>query len=109
MKIFATSIPALSASTEDLMKDMEAEVAKGRQFYEEGLILQAYMDPEYKRTFMILEAESVEAAKTRFDEYPQVKAGLITFSFTPLIGMPAVSQVHAQRGEPLPDWWPQAI
>ena len=35
------------------------------------------MDPEYTQTFMILEAESIEMAKARFDTYPQVKAGLI--------------------------------
>ena len=108
MKIFAASVPTEGATAEMLMKDMEAEVAKGRQFYEEGLIVQAYMNPEYTRTFMILEAESIDAAKARFDEYPHVKAGLISFSFTPLIGMPAVSQVHERRGEALPSWWPES-
>lgn len=108
MKIFATSIPMDGVTTEMLMKDMEAEVAKGRQFYEEGLIVQAYMDQEYTRTFMILEAANIDAAKARFDEYPHVKAGLISFSFTALIGMPAVSQVHKRRGEALPSWWPES-
>jgi len=106
MRIFATSRPTAAATPEALMADMEEEVAKGRQLYAEGLILQAYMDPDYTRTFMILEAESVDAAKTRFDEYPQVAAGLISFEFTPLIGMPAVAQLHDAQGTTLPDWWP---
>lgn len=106
MRIFATSSPTATATPEDLMKDMDAEIAKGRQFYEEGLIVQAYMDPAYTRTFMILEAESVEAALARLDEYPQVKAGVIAFTLTALVGMPAVSQVHAARGDGLPNWWP---
>lgn len=106
MRIFATSRPTAAATEEALMRDMEEEVAAGRRFYEEGLILEAYMDPAYSRTFMILEAESVEAAKERFDTYPQVVGGLIEFEFTPLIGMPAVSQVHDAKGTPLPDWWP---
>jgi len=106
MRILATSRPTAKATDEALMKDMGEEVAAGRRFYEEGLIVQAYMDPQYTRTFMILEAESVEAAKARFDTYPQVIEGLIEFEFTPLIGMPAVSQVHEVRGTALPDWWP---
>jgi len=89
------------------MADMEDEVAAGRRFYRDGLILQAYMDTDYTRTFMILEAESVEAAKARFETYPQVREGLIAFEYTPIIGMPAVSQVHAEDGTALPGWWPE--
>ena len=106
MRIFATSRPTGDATPEALMKDMEAEVAAGRAFYREGLIVQAWMDPEYTRTFMILEAESLDAARARFDRYPQVRAGLITFEYIPLVGMPAIAQVHQQEGRPLPDWWP---
>ncbi len=106
MRIFATSTPSASARPEDLMRDMDEEVAKGRAFYEDGLILQAWMDPTYSRTFMILEAPSLDEARRRFGEYPQVRAGLIEFEFVPLIGMPAIRQVHERRGEALPDWWP---
>ena len=108
MRIFATSRPTATATEEALTRDMDGEIAAGRRFYEDGLILQAYMDPAYSRTFMILEAESVEAAKARFDTYPQVAEGLIEFEYTPLIGMPAVAQVHERRGTALPDWWPAA-
>lgn len=108
MRIFATSSPTPVATPESLMADMDEEVAAGRQFYRDGLIVQAYMDPEYTQTFMILEAESVEAAKARFDTYPQVKAGLINFNFTPLIGLPAIAQVHEADGTELPGWWPVA-
>ena len=106
MRILATSRPAPGATPEALMADMEAEIAAGRDFYREGLIVQAYMDPEYTRTYMILEAPSVADAKARFDTYPQVRAGVIAFEFTPLIGMPAVAQVHEQDGTTLPAWWP---
>lgn len=106
MRIFATSTPTELATPEALMRDMDAEVAAGRAFYREGLIVQAYMDPAYTRTFMILEAESVEAARARFETYPQVREGLIRFEFTPLIGMPAIAQVHEAERAPLPAWWP---
>ncbi len=107
MRIFATSRPTPRATPADLEQDMAEEVARGREFYRDGLIVQAYMDPAYERTFMILEAPSVEAARARFAEYPQVRAGLIEFEYVPLIGMPAVSQVHAADGTRLPDWWPR--
>ncbi len=106
MRIFATSKPTAKATPETLMQDMEEEVAKGRAFYRDGLIVQAYMDLNYLRTFMILEAPSVAEAKARFDTYPQVREGLIEFEFTTLIGMPAIAQVHEADGIALPDWWP---
>lgn len=106
MRIFATSKPTAAATQEALMADMDEEVAAGRTFYRSGLILQAYMDPTYTRTFMILEAESIEAAKLHFDTYPQVHNGLIVFEYTELIGMPAVAQVHDADGTGLPGWWP---
>lgn len=108
MRIFATSKATDKATTAALMADMDVEVAKGRAFYREGLIVQAYMDPDYSRTFMILEAPSIAAAKAQFDTYPQVAEGLIAFDYTPLIGMPAVAQVHQEDGTPLPDWWPSS-
>ncbi len=106
MRIFATSRPTAIADSQNLNEGMEEEIAKGRQFYMDGLILQAYMHPAYARTFMILEADSIETARARFSEYPQVKAGLVEFEFTPLVGMPAIAQVHTLRGQALPPWWP---
>lgn len=45
MRIFATSKPTAIATPDALMADMEEEIAVGRRFYEEGLIVEAYMDP----------------------------------------------------------------
>lgn len=106
MRILATSRPTDLATPAALTRGMDAEVATGRGFYRDGLIVQAYMDPEYTRTFMTLEADSVEAAKARFDAYPQVRDGLIAFEYTPLVGLPAVAQVHEADGTALPGWWP---
>lgn len=106
MKILATSEPAAGVTAEELGKDMDAEIAQGKQFYRDGLIEQAYMDLGYTRTWMILEAASVADAKAAFDTYPQVAAGLISFTFTPLVGLPAVADVEEERGGTLPAWWP---
>lgn len=106
MLIFATSMPTGHGDPQAFSDTMAAEVECGRAFYREGLIVQAYMDPTYTRTFMLLDAPSIEAAKARFDTYPQVVAGLIRFEYEALIGMPAVADVHRLDGRPLPDWWP---
>lgn len=108
MRIFATSRPTPKATPENLMSEMDAEIAVGRELYRDGVILEAYMDLDYSRTYMIIEVPTVEEAKARFDQYPQVRAGLIEFEFTPLIGMPAVSQVHEADGKPMPAWWPSS-
>lgn len=108
MKILATSEPTAAATPESLTEDMDAEIAQGKQFYLDGLIEQAYMDTSYTRTWMILDAPDVEAARAQFATYPQVRAGLIEFTFTPLIGMPAVAAAEEERERPLPGWWPSA-
>lgn len=64
------------------------------------------MDPTYSRTWMIVEAPTVADAAAEFGTYPQVAAGLITFEFTPLVGLPAVADVERERGNDLPAWWP---
>ena len=106
MRIFATSKPKAEATDAALAESMDAEVAVGRSFYESGLIVEAFMDTEYRRTYMVLEAPDVDTAKRAFDAYPHVRAGLIEFDFVPLVGMPAVSAVHEARGESYPSWWP---
>ena len=106
MRIFATSKPTAKATSAALLESMDAEVAAGRSFYESGLVVEAFMDVEYRRTYIVLEAPDIETAKRAFDTYPHVRAGLIEFDYVPLVGMPAVSAVHDARGEAYPSWWP---
>lgn len=107
MRILATSRPTAAATPEALQDDMDAEIAQGATFYEQGLIREAYMDPGYERTFMLLDAPSVEAAREAFAAFPQVANGLIEFEFTELIGLPAIAAVHDKRGDQPPAWWPR--
>lgn len=108
MRIFATSHFTAAATPTALAATMEEEIAVGKRLYRDGVILQAYADPELRRTFMILEAPTLEAAREAFGAYPQVRAGLIAFEFVPLIGVPAIASVHREQGTPLPAWWPPA-
>ena len=109
MRIFATSQRTANATNEALGASMAEEIAVGRSLYESGVIVEAFMDPTYERTFMILEAADVAAARAAFASYPQVRDGLITFDFVPLVGMPAVSAVHEAMRLPDPAWWPSRV
>lgn len=106
MLILAISDTTDAATPEALEADMDAEIAQGVAFYEQGLIRQAFMDTSYERAYMLVEAESVESVAEQFSRYPQVAAGLIVFDYVPLVGLPAIAKVHEDRGDPLPDWWP---
>lgn len=106
MKILAISEPKCEAALEAADELMDAEIAKARQFYLDGLIEQAYMDFSYTRAYLIMEAPSLAAARTQVDSYPRVIAGCIRFTLIPLVGMPAVASVEHERGNPLPAWWP---
>lgn len=106
MKIFAHSRPTATATPDALAHDMDREVATGRRYYEEGFIEQAYMDVSFTETFMILEAENVDAARTKLAEYPHVKRGLIAFEVVPIVGLPAVERSFSEAKLPRPAWWP---
>lgn len=108
MRIFATSYETAAATAEKLQATMTEEIEVGKRLYRDGIIVQAYMDPAYERTFMILEAPSIDVAREAFAAYPQVREGLIAFDFIPLIGMPAVAGFHAEQGTALPTWWPNS-
>lgn len=108
MRIFATSNETAAATPENLRATMDEEIAVGKRLYLDGIIVEAYMDSAFARTFMILEAPSVEAARAAFAAYPQVREGLIAFEFIPIIGMPAVALAHQEQGTTLPFWWPHA-
>jgi uncharacterized protein YciI len=106
MRFFATTHTTADATPEQLAATMEEEIAVGKRLYRSGVILEAYADSERRRTFMIVEAPNLAAARATFDMYPQVRAGLIAVEMVPLIGLPAIGSVHAEDGKPLPPWWP---
>lgn len=108
MRFLASSAPTAAATPKALAADMDAEIAKGRKLYEDGIVLEAYMSPDYAQAFLLLDAPDAAAAEAILGEYPQVREGLITFAVQPLVGLPAVEQSHEQAGTPLPAWWPQA-
>lgn len=106
MRILAISSPTPQATPEALSADMDAEIANGRRLYEEGFLVEGYMDPTYSTAYFLVEAESVEAAQEQLGSYPQVRAGLTTYTCVPLVGLPAIEQSVRAAGRELPAWWP---
>lgn len=106
MRFFATTHLTADATPERLAATIEEEIAVGKRLYRNGIILEAYADTDRRRTFMIVEAPNLDAARETFDAYPQIRAGYIAVDVIPLIGLPAIESVHAEDGSPLPHWWP---
>lgn len=107
MRILAITRTADNVSLDELAADMDAEVTQGRRFFEQGFIVEGYMDPTYETAYLILESPSVEEAQTTLAAYPNTQAGLNTWELFPLIGLPAIAQSLTDRQLPFPTWWPQ--
>lgn len=85
---------------------MDAEIANGRRLFDEGFLVQGYMDPTYTTAIFLVEAPDEASALRHLGTYPQVQAGLATYDVTPLVGLPAIEQALTARGRGLPEWWP---
>ncbi len=106
MRFLAINKLTAKATPEALTSSMGAEIAQGKQFFEQGFILEGYMDPTYTTAYLIVESPSLEEAQDTINQYPDVIAGLNTWELLPLIGLPAISQSLQERNLPLPAWWP---
>lgn len=107
MRFLAVSALTPGTAPEALAADMDAEIAHGRRLWEEGFLVQGYLDPTYTTAYFLVEAASAEEALARLGTYPQVRAGLATYTVTPLVGLPAIAQSVEAAGDPLPAWWPR--
>jgi len=79
---------------------MAAEMGTASDLYREGVLREGYMDESYSDAVLLLDAADLQAASEQLTRYPMVRAGLIEFEITPLVGLPAI----ADAGRPA--WWP---
>ncbi len=105
MRFLAISRPTDAATPEAVADDMDAEIANGRRLFEEGFLVQGYMDPTYTTAVFLVEAPDEASALTQFGTYLQVQSGLTTYDLTPLVGLPASEQSLTARGAAMPEWW----
>ena len=84
MKIIAVTRRRPGATFEKIQDLQKAEVGMVWQLMREGFIREIYFDKEKPAVALILEDESVAAAKSRLDRLPMVAADLIEFDLTVL-------------------------
>ena len=75
-----------------MQREMQGEVAAGQRLFEQGVIVEGYMDANYTNVYLLLECESVSAAEAACATYPLVQLGMLAFEFIPLLGLPAIKQ-----------------
>lgn len=72
------------ATLEEIQALQVSEVMEVWSLIKQDLIREIYFDPEKPAVVLILEAESLDTARTRLAKLPMVAAGLIEFDFTVL-------------------------
>ena len=84
MKLLCLDIPQPGATMEQYMPHLQAEVRHGWQVYKNGLVRDFYFRQDRPGVALMVEADSVEAAKAALMEFPLAKAGLIGWDVIPL-------------------------
>ena len=98
MKLLALSVRQPGASFDDIQRLQVPEVTMVWQMQQEGFLREIYFDPDRPAVTLILEAESIEAARARLAQLPMVEAGLIDFDLIKL-GHYAQIQALFAKGE----------
>ena len=106
MRYLAISRPTGRPRNTGEPDDMDAEIANGRRLYEQGVIVEGYMDPGYSTAYFLIDAPDLDTVRAHLATYPQVRSGQSTYDVVQLIGLPAIAQSAKDHGQPLPAWWP---
>ncbi|MEZ4296944.1 MAG: hypothetical protein R3B70_18410 [Polyangiaceae bacterium] len=84
MQVLAISKMLPGATPEKVNALAVAEAQKGWDLYKAGVVRNWYFRTDMPGAVVMLECESVDAARAIFAEAPLVKAGLIDFDYIPL-------------------------
>ena len=93
MKIIALEIEKPTATTEEFKKQANAEAKKAWELQQSGFIREIYFRADENSAVLILEADSVEAAKEKLQQLPLVKNNLIYFELIPLKAYPGFARL----------------
>lgn len=106
MRFLAITKPTPQFNMETVQRLLPAEMQKAKELYEQGFILEGYVDVGFTTVYLIVDAPTFEEVQQMLATYPQVQAGQITFDVVQVVGLPAAAQVASERKQPLPAWWP---
>ena len=84
MKIFAISKNQPGATPEQLRPHFVAESKAAWDLYASGAIREIYLRTDRPGAVIVLEADSVEAARQTLATLPLMQAGLIDFDYLPV-------------------------
>jgi hypothetical protein len=84
MRIMGLTRRRPGATLEKIQALQGPEVGMVWQFMREGFIREIYFDKDKPAVVLIVEGESVDAARSRLSHLPMVAADLIEFDFTVL-------------------------
>lgn len=84
MKLLCLDIPRPGATLEKYQPHLLDEVRHGWQLYKDGVVREIHFRQDRPGVAIVLECESVEAARQVLGEYPLARAGLIDWDVIPL-------------------------
>lgn len=84
MKMLCLDIPQPNATMEQYAPHMQDEVRHAWSLYKSGFVRDMYFRQDRPGVAIIVEADSVETAKTQLMQFPLAKAGLIGWEVIPL-------------------------
>jgi hypothetical protein len=84
MKLLCLDMPQSGASMEKYQPHLLDEVRHAWQLYKSGIVRDIYFRQDRPGVAIMLESESVEAARNILGEFPLAKVGLIDWDVIPL-------------------------
>jgi len=109
MRILAVTTSTPHATPNAIRSLLPAETEHIKRLFEQGVIVEGYIDTQSSQVYLMLESPSVAEAEAILSTLPMVQAGLITFTYVPLVGLPAIAQSLQERNLPRPVWWPSEL
>jgi hypothetical protein len=96
MKILAIEKDTEGVTDEDFQPHMKAEAMRAWELCQSGVFREMYFSKSDNPVVVIMmECDSVEAAKKALGTLPLVKAGLISFELMPLVAYPGFARLFA--------------
>ena len=95
MKILAVERKLPGATIDDFKQYGKAEAKRAWELYQQGIIREMYFDRDRHVAVLILECESLDAARETLATLPLVEHGLITFDLTALVPYDGFARLFA--------------
>ncbi len=97
MKIMAMTLRVPGVTFDDIQQYQIPEATKIWEGIREGIVREIYFDPDKPCVVVILEAASLEVARTFMDELPMAKNRLIEFDYTVLGPYTQIAHLFAEK------------